>query len=98
MTYELLFKAEAEADIQEAFEWYEARADGLGADFLRAVDAALENILRHPRAYQVLFRSARHANLNRFPYGMYFVIRENDIVIVACVHKSRDPAVWMSRV
>jgi len=41
-----LFTPEAEADVEEAFEWYEAQRPGLGAAFRRALDvavAAVEN-------------------------------------------------------
>lgn len=33
MTYEILLRPEAEADIGEAYQWYEAQSDGLGRVF-----------------------------------------------------------------
>jgi len=36
-----LFTPEAEADVEEAFEWYEAQRPGLGGAFRRALDIAL---------------------------------------------------------
>jgi plasmid stabilization system protein ParE len=97
MTRALRSKREAEIDIAETFDWYEARSEGLGGDFLRAVDAVLANIQRNPFAYQVIGRAVRHANLRRFPYSVFFTVRESDIVVIGCLHQSRDPAIWQKR-
>jgi plasmid stabilization system protein ParE len=98
MTLPITLKWEAERDIEEAFDWYEEQSEGLGSAFVEAVEAALANIAHNPRGYQVIYRSARRAGTQRFPYGLYFVIRKEDIVIVACHHARRDPAIWRARV
>jgi plasmid stabilization system protein ParE len=33
MSYRLIISPEAELDIQDAFEWYEAQTPGLGSEF-----------------------------------------------------------------
>jgi hypothetical protein len=38
MNYKLIIRPEAEWDIQDAFEWYEAQTPGIGSEFVRAVD------------------------------------------------------------
>jgi plasmid stabilization system protein ParE len=98
MTLRLNFRREAEADIEEAFDWYESRSAGLGAEFLRAVDNTLAGIVRNPLAYQVVFRNTRRAVLHRFPYVVWFTVRPDDVVVVACVHGHRDPEHWRKRV
>ena len=35
----IIFKPEARFDVAEAYEWYEQRDPGLGAEFMRAVDS-----------------------------------------------------------
>ena len=39
-----LFTPEAEADVEEAFEWYEAQRPGLGGTFRRALDIVVAAI------------------------------------------------------
>jgi plasmid stabilization system protein ParE len=39
---------EAEADLQNAVDWYEARTSGLGSEFLRAVRTVFALIERNP--------------------------------------------------
>lgn len=34
MSYRLIIRPEAELDIQEAFEWYEAQTPSLGSEFI----------------------------------------------------------------
>jgi plasmid stabilization system protein ParE len=70
----LIVRAEAEADIEEAFRWYEERSLGLGAEFLRAVEAALSGVEREPERYPEVHKRARRALLRRFPYAIYNVV------------------------
>ena len=46
----------AAADIEEAFRWYEDRREGLGDEFLAAVNLALDDITLHPAMYRVMYR------------------------------------------
>jgi toxin ParE1/3/4 len=48
MTRAVLFRSEAEIEIDEAYRWYEGRREGLGADFLLCVEEALEKVRRDP--------------------------------------------------
>ena len=59
MTRRLVLEPEAEAEIDEAAGWYEARSPGLGPEFLRAVEGLLGAIQRNPYQYQVVFVSER---------------------------------------
>ena len=44
---ELFVRLEAEQDVYDAFEWYEAQQVGLGSQFADAIDAAFEQIATH---------------------------------------------------
>lgn len=86
-----------EADIEEARHWYEERSPGLGAEFVRAVDACLASIERHPELYPKHHNRARRALLRRFPYAVFYVIQSESIDVAACFHTSRHPREWQSR-
>ena len=94
----LVLRPEAEAELAEAVDWYEARGKGLGADFLRAVDAAIAAILRNPEMYPIVFLTARRAVLRRFPYNLIYVASDDEIVVHACMHGRRDPRRWQERI
>ncbi len=97
MTRPLIVRPEAETDIEESQRWYEERSPGLGAEFIRAVDACLASIERRPKLYPEYYGQARRALLRRFPYAVFYVIQPESIDVAACFHTSRDPREWRSR-
>lgn len=97
MSYRLIIRSEAELDIQDAFEWYEAQTPGLGSEFIRAVDACLSGIGRNPLVYPEIYQKARRSLTRRFPYGLLFVVEQDLIVILACFHGKRAPKSWQDR-
>ena len=98
MTRRILFRPEAQAELIEAAEWYEVRGAGLGTEFLRALDATIANIARHPSANTVIFGEVRRALLRRFPYSVIYALPDDEILIVACIHGKRDPKRWTQRI
>jgi len=36
--------------------------------------------------------------MGRFPYLVFFKLYRDEILIVACIHERRNPAIWQSRV
>lgn len=68
MTRALIVLPEAEADITQAFDWYEARVPGLGSEFLLVLDAAFSSILRNHLMYPEVHKTVRRALTRRFPF------------------------------
>ena len=93
-----IVRSAAEVDIEEAALWYELRSQGLGADFLHAVDVSFEQIRRSPESFQQIYKNARRARIRRFPYVAYFVSTASRIQLVACLHAKRDPRLWQRRI
>jgi plasmid stabilization system protein ParE len=88
----------AAADIEDAFRWYERQRTGLGNEFLNALRATMDLLLVHPEAFPVLHRGARRVLVQRrFPYGLYFRIDGDVLILVACLHAKRHPRRWRSR-
>jgi plasmid stabilization system protein ParE len=97
MNFSILFTSEAEAEIGEAFEWYEQRGVGLGSEFLRAVEVAVSSIARAPLQYPVWRRGARRVLLRKFPFAVFYVVRDESIVVFACFHGRRNPKILLRR-
>ena len=93
----LLFTASAEADVEEAFQWYEAQRPGLGAVFRHSLDIAIEAVESTPEAYAVVHRNTRRFLLPKFPYGLYYRLLDDCILVVACIHAKRHPRTWRVR-
>ena len=73
MNHALLVSSRANADITSAHHWYEERVPGLGADFVRRVDATVLLIQRSPQLFRPRRGKMRMAMTTRFPYAVYFV-------------------------
>lgn len=84
-----LIAEEAEADIADAFERYEASQPGVGSKFLDEVAAAFHAVQFEPLRFPNVHRSVRRALMHRFPFGVYFVARVDEITIVAVMHMAR---------
>ena len=97
MTHRLVFRPEADLEVNEAAEWYERRGQGLAVEFLRVLDACIESIRRNPFLYPVVHGEARRAVLRRFPYSIIYAVREEEVVVLACFHGGRDPTQWQDR-
>lgn len=92
MTQALLFRPEVADDACAAFSWYERRGEGLGAEFLRALYVALENVARNPLVYMIVRRPFRRCILRRFPYAVYFIHNRHEVVVFGVFHCARNPA------
>src|SRR4051812_39710945 len=57
----IIYTSEADADVAEAYGWYESREPGLGEDFLRCVEACVLTVQRHPHLYSVAVDNFRRA-------------------------------------
>ncbi len=94
---EIIVQPEAEAEISEAFRWYEDKNEGLGSEFMRALDASLSSIQRNPTGYAIVHKQMRRALLRRFPYSIIYLLESDKIIVLACFHASRDPKQWRDR-
>lgn len=104
MSGRFIVRPEAEADLDEAYTWYERRTKGLGARFLDAVGATFVAIQDSPQQFPELERQPdlviRRALVDGFPYGVFFIwdVTESTVSVLACMHARRDPQRWLRRV
>ncbi len=54
MTPAIVIQPAAETEITQAFRWYEDKSEGLGSEFMRALDATLSAIQRNPTSYAII--------------------------------------------
>jgi plasmid stabilization system protein ParE len=78
------------ADLRDAYDWYEDQQPGLGLEFTKDFLSRHRQLGRDAQLYAVRFADVRRLNLDRFPYGVFYVIRAPDIWILGVLHASRD--------
>ena len=87
----------AEQDALEAAIWYEERQPGLGDEFLSEADRAVEALSESALLHRIRFADVRRAPIHRFKfYGVYYIVREQGVWILAIFHGRRHPR-WLQR-
>jgi plasmid stabilization system protein ParE len=85
------YKAAAEAEIGEIFAYLDSQRRGLGVEFLNEIER-VESFLRdNPAIYQQIDNVIRRAVLRRFPYGLFYVVDDGEVSVIACFHLHRGP-------
>ena len=92
------FRPEARKDIYEAHFWYESRRIGLGEEFFLCVESSIEHIRRNPKLYRDLEAGIRRALVPRFPYGIYYRAKGENITIYGILHLKMDAKNWKNRI
>jgi plasmid stabilization system protein ParE len=91
-TYRLTSAALSE--LREATLYYERKEPGLGLKFLDEIDDTVDRILRFPRAWHPLSARTRRCRTHRFPFGLLYQVRSDEILITAVMDLRRDPRRW----
>lgn len=87
----LIVRTDAEADIASGYGWYEEQRRGLGTDFLEEVSFTIAAIESNPRRFQLFNPVLRRALVRRFPYGIYFFVFDEIVLVATVMHLARDP-------
>jgi toxin ParE1/3/4 len=95
--HRVIVRGRAKADVRKAAGWYERQRPGLGREFVAEVDATLNRVAESPYQYQVLHREARRAIVRRFPYGAFYRIEGDKVVVFGVIDLRQDPATWQAR-
>ena len=97
MNFTLSIRKEAEADITEAYRYYENARPGLGTEFIQCVDDAIHRIQNNPRQYKQILGTVRRVFVRKFLYGVYYTLNDSQIVVIAVVHARKNPKHWQQR-
>lgn len=93
----VVFSQAARSELIEAQDWYEAEAPGVARRFRSEVDTVIRRIADNPLQFPLTFKTLRRARVRKFPYGLFFVVTDDGVTIVACFHSSRNPRRWQER-
>ncbi|MDX2128432.1 MAG: type II toxin-antitoxin system RelE/ParE family toxin [Chloroherpetonaceae bacterium] len=88
---------EAERDLDEIINWYNERSFELGDKFYLVFKKKLDLIFQNPKIYRKSYKKIRRATINQFPYGIYFIHDDEEIIVLAILHFKRSPKLIFSR-
>ncbi|MCX5885458.1 MAG: type II toxin-antitoxin system RelE/ParE family toxin [Proteobacteria bacterium] len=87
----------AQQELDDAVDWYNEQADGLGKEFLDELDRAVRRSVAFPLSCPEIEPGLRRCLLARFPYGLVYGLEGDTIVVVAVAHLHREPRYWADR-
>jgi len=88
----------AQIELDDAIEYYNYEVPGLGDAFLTEVLNTLDRIGKYPEAWQPSSKRTRRCQTRRFPYGIMYQIRKDEILVVAIANLHRKPDYWKDRI
>lgn len=91
------FHGFAELELEEACEYYGRTASGLQDAFLAEVERGCRLLAEFPEVGVTVRQGVRKLGLKRFPYSLFYTVREDGIRIVAVGHQNRRPFYWKRR-
>ena len=97
MAYNVIIQPQAELELDDAYNYYDEQKIGLGFDFLEQFVDVLEILENNPFLFQKIDGEKRRAFIRKFDYNVIFVIKGNEVFILAIMHGSRSPKRWSER-
>jgi len=91
MTYTIAIQEEAIIEMQEAFEWYENKRNGLGYELLEKIEACFLKISNNPAHYNHINETYWRIKTQKFPYLIIYEIEELFVFIFAIRHAKQRP-------
>lgn len=89
--------AEAAADLQEGFEFYEAQEPGIGDYFLACLRADIEGLRVTAGIHRIVYEDYHRLLSRLFPYGIFYTYEAEEAIVWAVLDLRRDPAWIQSR-
>lgn len=91
------FHPDAEVEFNVSIGYYEECKQNLGLEFANEVYKTIQRILDFPNAWQILDEDIRRCLTNRFPFGIIYYQRNDEIIILAVMQLNREPNYWKER-
>jgi len=97
MILQPFFRKAARLEYDEAAIWYESQKAGLGIEFVEEIERALLSACEAPQRCSAVFKDVRRVRVKRFPYFVFFRVRESQLVVLSVFHVRRNPTIWRER-
>lgn len=85
----------ASFEIEDTKQYYNLQQAKLGDRFKKDVQKSIDNIVLSPKLYPQVENSMRRCLLHRFPYGIFYAIDDDTVVVLSVAHQRREPYYWV---
>jgi len=89
--YSVRYKRAAAAEVESAIAWYAKPGINQTSAFINDLQLTESHLRTHPALYQRVEGDVRRAVLRRFPYSLFFLIEQDQVVVLAFMHQHQRP-------
>ncbi len=94
---EITFHPDATRELREAALFYGSKRIGLRRAFLTEVERSVRAARAAPMQATEATPGIRMWLVRRFPYSIFFRVRDDGIQVLAVAHQKRNPRYWDER-
>ncbi len=87
----------ADEYIDESVKYYNNQKDGLGTEFAKEVNETFKRIKENPKQFPSEYKQLQRAGTRRFPFNVFFVVKDFIGYVLGVFHTSRNPKVMKER-
>ena len=84
-------------ELADSINYYENINPSLGLEFSEEVYSTIQRILQFPKAWTKISKNCRRCITQRFPYGIIYQIKNDEILIISVMQLNQIPKKWDER-
>lgn len=81
MSFEIVFEPQAQADIQQAIDYYDTQQTGLGEKFWLSLVKHIASISKNP-FFQIRYSNVRCLPMTKFPFMIHLLLDEKEKIAI----------------
>jgi len=89
VSWRVIIRPNAEADLLEAQAWYESQRAGLGNELLDEIRHAVQLLETDPERRPLYYRDFRRLVTRRFPYKLFYRVEGEQVIVFRVLHAKR---------
>ena len=90
MSWRVIIRPNADADLQDARSWYESQRSGLGDELLVEVRSVMRLLEEQPERRPLYYNGFRRLITRRFPYKIFYRIEGDCVIVFRILHAKRE--------
>jgi len=90
VSWRVIIRPNADADLQDARSWYESQRSGLGDELLVEVRSVMRLLEEQPERRPLYYNGFRRLITRRFPYKIFYRIEGDCVIVFRILHAKRE--------
>lgn len=87
----IVIQSSALTDLADGFDFYECNEPGLGGYFLNSLYTDIDSLKFYAGIHLIHFGKYHRLLSKKFPFGIYYLVKKDSILVRAVLDLRRDP-------